>query len=225
MRKLILLFCALLSIEKISAGCAMGSIYTSNGLCSFYDIYHLPTVLQIKSDTTFQLTIRGNFSCLYKIRNVTITYNGDTVFKQLAEVFGLSVKISEKPGVYRISCYHSYRPGNWVTTFTLVPPPLKLEIQSNEMMADSASTGIAELSPIEILQVYPIPAHKILKIVSETEEIHQISVTDLQGKVITFIEPNSHHVKLPLDNIPSGWYLLKVATLSNKVTVRRIPVL
>lgn len=67
------------------------------------------------------------------------------------------------------------------------------------------------------IMTYPNPATDIFTIVSDSE-INTVRITDLTGKLIQEVTPNSNSYKFDLSNLANGVYIFNINTVNNSVT-------
>lgn len=72
----------------------------------------------------------------------------------------------------------------------------------------------------DFLHLYPNPSKDILN-VKWDYEISKIEVINLHGQVIKSVSPSSHSMAIPIKEIASGFYLLKVETWDGKTGTAR----
>ena len=89
--------------------------------------------------------------------------------------------------------------------------------------SDTVATAIPSLSEQDHhFLFYPNPATEVLFIENEAEPIKELLVFTSTGKLYFSKAENSTHTSIPIGNWPRGIYLVKVATLSEKVTMRKL---
>ena len=72
-----------------------------------------------------------------------------------------------------------------------------------------------------VFKLYPNPVNNILTVVSQ-EDINQIEVYDITGKLLETINPQSTEITLDFSSYQEGVYLIKVQTTDGKVSSSRI---
>ena len=101
-----------------------------------------------------------------------------------------------EPGEYRI-----------LTTKALITPELPTNIQQNKAFRD--------------LTLYPNPVSDIL-FINNNKLIHEISVSDLSGRILFRKFINQDQAELNLEFLKEGIYLVKVLDINGNYTVRKI---
>ncbi|RAR75655.1 T9SS type A sorting domain-containing protein [Flavobacterium aciduliphilum] len=97
--------------------------------------------------------------------------------------------------------------GNGSTTTSLVPITITCPALNNE-----------EYQILNSFQIYPNPVTTILNINSNENEIEEISVIDLMGKVM--LKQKNNFNQINVQNLASGIYFLSV-TSSGKTTIQK----
>jgi len=90
-------------------------------------------------------------------------------------------------------------------------------------ITNSFGVGITESENlINSINVFPNPCKGQLNIFTEKEIITTAQIYSLNSELITNTEINNNSASIPIDNIPQGIYILKIATLSNKVLIKKL---
>ncbi|HOZ86701.1 MAG TPA: T9SS type A sorting domain-containing protein [Bacteroidia bacterium] len=206
-------FFCLLSCN-ICAGCFAPRIFTDIGISSGYSGSYTVNVLPGDS---FLLKVSG-CNCHAGL-STRISLNGQNIPPACSYCY---LKLPCTPGVCKISAtggsgYFS----NWTILFI-----------AKQVIVESATTNpgpVAEVPKIKILNpdllFYPNPAREELNIINETDEISSVTLYDQSGQLFLKYEINGARARIPLDSYPPGIYVIKVATITNKIIIRRISVL
>jgi Secretion system C-terminal sorting domain len=82
------------------------------------------------------------------------------------------------------------------------------------------SSSIELVNDLLNVKIFPNPVDKILHIQVENEQIEDLVITDLSGRVIKSnkIEAYNQHIELDCANFSSGTYVLKIKTENNFIT-------
>ncbi len=87
--------------------------------------------------------------------------------------------------------------------------------------------GVGSIGEVELeepsLQIFPNPAHDIVQIES-SENIQEIRIFDLSGKLIRRIQPNDFEVRLTVGDLPEGMLLLEIDVTGKLSIIDRLAI-
>ena len=93
---------------------------------------------------------------------------------------------------------------------------------------DDIQQTTSELSTEELisefpgLSAFPNPANDMLTIRSEEQIIRTITLFDVLGNEVSFIQPNDQQVVIDVSELASGVYIAKISTLTEQGSIRPI---
>jgi len=106
-----------------------------------------------------------------------------------------------------LRCY--YQDGDWVESFELLAPG-----------ADCCMLVGVEDQSIFDFTIYPNPTNSELNILGPNL-ISTITVSDITGRVVLRIQPNSNHTQVNVEALQSGSYFLMATTRVGNIVVRK----
>ena len=113
------------------------------------------------------------------------------------------------------------------STHTFTPISLALPTWSdfpfiNEPFCNPNKYGISETDANALIRLYPNPAVDFLYLEIENENILQLSVIDIAGKTIFTENHSAPSIRLEINQIPAGMYIVKARTAYKTFTRRFI---
>jgi hypothetical protein len=87
------------------------------------------------------------------------------------------------------------------------------------------SVGINEADAGNYLKVFPNPAENVLSFSNSKFEIANITLIDMQGRVIKEMNINNKSGEMDVSNISNGLYLLKIKYSNNTSTISKISII
>ena len=221
MKRFIVISILVLSFESDFAGCHWAYLSTSNGI-SYLDFHGQTESCVVRnSNSSFAVGVSGNFYCGYMISKVRMYYNDSLVFYRPDSVFSQSASLPELPGHYKVTC--NFWTGYFcLWEFDLLPKP-----QTPDTAASTTQTTSVLSIPISNPEFlfYPNPATNEITLVNETDKINSVSFYNSSGKFLDKYHITKSKATIPLNNYPPGIYFIHVATLSDKIIIKKITVL
>jgi len=141
-----------------------------------------------------------------------------------------SVTINSVAAEYAISQHPSY----WVIRTLSIPGKYSISGWNSNFNPIGVgftlildAVGINEISKIgdKSVSFFPNPATNELNIISKNSQIKNIRIYTATGQEIESLNLMSSELKIPLNNYPPGIYFIHVATLNDKVLIKKITVL
>lgn len=80
--------------------------------------------------------------------------------------------------------------------------------------------SVEELALLKNIKVYPNPFQDFLTIQTKEEDLQNISLIDLQGKIIKQEKVSGSNYQLNLENLPQALYILEIVTDNSKQSVK-----
>ena len=102
---------------------------------------------------------------------------------------------------------------------------VKLSNVNCSVTSDCQSFSISDLKNIQnsIIEIFPNPTHGLFTINTNQLTISDISITNITGKSIMYIEPKNDEnlIQINITNQPAGLYFIKIQT-KNKIITKKI---
>ena len=203
----VLFFCFL--SYNFFAGCGGISCKSSNGI-TLSGWYPWPTgsditTAYITSVDSVTLYLRGIGGC--GIHLLQITVDGVQINRTIVPYTDMTVKVLGIPGKYMIHAIHGTSSIGVSFTFLL-------------------AVGIPKTSSSnEQLSIFPNPATNELNILSKNDAVKHIKIYNSNGQELENKKVEGGEIQIPLNNYPAGIYFIHVATISDKIIIKKISVL
>jgi hypothetical protein len=208
--KLILLSLLFIGLShNTSAGCGKSYLSITGKATLSYDYWQDPgpVTVFVNADDSSELRMGTIGHCFSSRKIISIVLNGAPV-----PWTGIDrTKIRNNLGLYevRISFVISAITYTQAMSFYFSP---------------QAAVGIEEAGEVSAdLLLAPNPASGQFRIES-TASIRSVSVFDLAGRQLNFVESHGNGLSIPLDNYPRGIYLVKVVIEPDKIALRKLMV-
>jgi hypothetical protein len=209
------------------SGCNGPKVSTSNGIKfdgtppSYWGAS--TTTVYVNETDSFFLNIVGNWGCGRAVKGVSVMLNGNIVYASEPglNTYNFSLKLRSWAGKYFVSC--STLDGAYpFFNFEFIIPHY-IQPHFSDTLEDTNSTTIpTEKKVNQEFLMFPNPAQYHVTLFNESDEIKNLKIYDLTGKLIHSIEINNTKADLPLENYPKGLYLVNVATLSDKIIIKKL---
>lgn len=199
--------------KQTFAGCTGPTCSTDKKIGFGWSGYGIDST-KVKSTDSITFFLSGG-NCYY-LNNCLILLDEDTLFKSNELIKRWQLKFPCRYGTYIIKTRTdlSYS-GSW--RIILQPEPQKLDtftiLKSSIPQINYSKNDLA---------VYPIPSSEDLTIDGGTEGLKTVTILDLQGKSVAEFNINLNQITLPLNTIPRGVYIMRVATLAERIIIKRI---
>ncbi len=204
-----ILLLAFSSQSNCTSGCGGLKCTTSNGIILHGSVSHSANEIDnvyIQSVDSFELSVSGVGGC--GLSSLKIRLNG--VNLNVGFYGGMALgktKLLGSPGLYEISGMNGS------------------VIASNYFVFVMNPVGLPDISEQAAISVFPNPVVENLTLHSENTEIKGFSIYDSFGQKLQDTDVQSFHFVVPLKDYPPGIYFIHVATLSNKLIIKKIVLL
>ncbi|MBA3683214.1 MAG: T9SS type A sorting domain-containing protein [Bacteroidetes bacterium] len=207
-----------LMANKINAGCNEPGCGTSNGI-KFYGISHGSASVRQNEKDSFDVFTISSTCTMYNATGVRVYYNNI-----LVDSFKKRFTLLQKPGHYKVTAKFNFSTIPCLWEFDILPKPTEIiNIATGIKLSTITEINNETIDP-EIL-LFPNPATNNITVLNEYEEIKKVLIYNLSGELINSLQLNETKINIPLENFPSGIYFMHVATLSEKIIVKRFVVL
>lgn len=212
MKALLLNLILLFYVENCFAGCGGPRCQTDNGLFFGYISYGRDSAFVNESDS-FTTKIYGG-TC-NRLMEVIIKYNGK-IIHQCSDGY-CTFKFQCKLGLYEVYAKNSY-PLEAFWRIVLLP---KIYPADTVLFHENFTGSIPNLYPQSL--IYPNPAQDVITFFNETEEIKRIDFYNSLFQLYLSYEPDLlKKIAIPISNFPRGVYFVRVATLSEKIILKKV---
>jgi|GEM_PF-4992060 len=195
--------------NKASGGCGVFSCSTSNGIY-VVDNMSLPNErdsVHVASIDSMVVYLKAG-SCILSFTSIKIDGQpANYIYK--SGTYSGEIRLLSAPGKYEIRAVVDNHPNG--LNFTLILDPVGLAKLSNESEDE--------------VSVFPNPASKELNILSKTLELKNVRIYSSLGREIEPFDAMGSEIQIPLNSYSPGIYFIHVATLNNKVIIKKISVL
>ena len=215
------LFCILIITFGLKSYSGCGGLYLRVNTIDGITYYNTGTYGSIMSTTVSgvdSLEIKvyslGQWHCTLA-QDLFILRDSDTLIK-IPSFYATNTifKVLGLPGRYKVTC-------NWVYNAILFPHVWEFDLIYTP--SDTLATAIPVVTASDLnFFFYPNPATDVLFIESAAEPIKELQVFTSTGKLYFSQAANSSNMSIPVESWPRGIYLVKVATLSEKVTMKKL---
>ncbi len=197
------------SLLKINAGC-QARIYVYKKSCNqliltlFGNAYDttIPTIELYPIDS---ILFRGFDGC--NGGEIKKIFFNDTLIGSSIS-YSQCVKFLAKPGEYNII---SSRSDGLFIQATLIVTNAILNVG----MAEKINTN-------QFIILFPNPSKESVIINSSEENLKSVSIFNMNAQLLEYIETNANAITVPLNQYPQGIYIVKVATLSDKIAIKKL---
>lgn len=204
--------------NNLNAGCTAPSLFTNNSI-GYYNGSTLPhQAVSVTESAFFSIYLQAS-NCSATLTKTRVFYNNILVDSFMNSVRTLSLTIPQKPGRYSISSIvYCTQTGiynrNYIWSFDLYQKPIEI--------VNTIATGVHQIPKLNPdLLLYPNPATNNITLLNETEEIKKATIYNSSGQMVQSIDALSTKIEIPLENYPSGIYFINVATLSDKILIKK----
>ena len=175
--------------------------------------------ISVNPGDSFMVRVVGSNCFFTTVKSATIFFNGQT-FQTFSSNF--EIKLPCSFGTYKFSAENTYpRYNSWSINFIAKTKPVDISA--------IVSQTLTALPSVELLNLdflfYPNPAHHEITLLNETGNIRSVTLYNSYGQLISTFNISGEVTKIPLKNCPAGIYYLHVATLTDKIMIRKISVL
>jgi len=202
------LFC----FKASSEGCPGFNLWTTNGINISetkpipYDETHISKIDTIIISVYRQIQCGGASFKYLQFENDTLSVLGLTVSS--IPNGGFSCKVLGKPGFYIVHVTTNSAPSDRSLSFRLIWDPVGI----NDASYTTSNT----------LLLYPNPSNGEINLQSEKESIKSVTVHNLNAQKLLYFDVNETLVKLNLNILPPGIYYLQIATLPDKIIIKKV---
>lgn len=223
MKKLILFLAVYCMTQSAIAGCGPPTIRTSNGI----QLYPYPnsittaTVTAVDSFYIYASNMASPAHC-QNAREFNVIVGQDTLVRNATWAYSSvnAFKLREIPGHYIVTFIWDWwgMPYKFRWEFDLILKPAEADTSKHE----TALPVNTELNPEFLL--YPNPAENTISFLNESEQIKTAFIRNISGQKVAFYEINNIKADIPINDLPAGIYFLQVATVSEKVIIKKFVV-
>ncbi len=113
------------------------------------------------------------------------------------------------------------KPGKYIIFSSTVNGPL---MQATLILTNALlHVGVAEkINANQFISLFPNPSKESITINSFEDNLKTVAIYNVNSELIEFIETDSKRITIPLSQYPHGIYIVKVATLSNKIAIKKL---
>jgi Secretion system C-terminal sorting domain len=166
--------------------------------------------LYLPVGTTYTVYALGNMSCFYPLMRLRLFRNDQLLVDNdslCCQSFALPLGAYE--GTYKVEVTISQHglpwPRTW--TYTIVNNPV----------------SISQLPDInKSISCFVDPSAEKLVVKSSEDEISNVQLLNLEGRIIFEVAPNSNQTSFPIGELPGGIYIVKVMLLNQRPAIKKI---